>query len=811
MKPSSRVLDRNLQELLRRCYQPVVPRAEFVARLERALAPWIDAEASVSVQSSTGRSFPLRRVGLAALAAAAALLLWLVVLPDRGSGTDPSRGTLEPLLAAGEIALRRGEEAPWRAVTPGELDEAIALESGYAELATPVGREAPLRGEGWSLRLRETGRLRLEDAGEGLCFTILSGSARVAGAEGAREVSAPMVLWWREGSFTDRTGAPWPPRELAGEGEVGSREPVEPDRGQAREEPPEEEPTVPPAPGAASLIGTVSVAPGEEPPGSFEVTLLRAVAPPQVAMPETKRFENSGGAFRWDDIAPGRYSLFVQAPGWAVHRVQGLDLLTDTSREVDVRLARGGTIIGYVVDRENGAAIAGALVVSERELPMQVIPSKAEELPEAARAFTFTRADGSFELTEMSSGGHRLRAGGTRHAPSWSDSIVVTAGETTDGVILELGPGGGVTGRVEYPDGRPRPGVLVVVSRYSGVGEFTTMTYASAITDEKGEYLAESLAPGMYVVLEFGDGSVEAREREPRYTPTRIEEGRVTRVDFLGKGAGAILSGTIHDGRGVAISRANVYLAVKGDRWTAWEGDTATTEGLFAIEGIVPGDYWLYAGIGDSFVMIEHLTFQAGEEKAVEVVLSGRTLDVHVADAVSGAPLPDAIVMLFEASPDASDDDETGLLVARTWFGSDGDYHLDSLPAGTFDMLVVAEGGGYAPSWHRDVLIAPEGGDEKISVELERAGAVQVRVVDSVERPLQGALVQVTRSSPAAIHHHTAPEAEHTDSAGEARIRYLLPGKWTVRVHLDGYRERIITIEVAAELVTEVPVVLGKE
>jgi len=487
MKPSSRILDRNLEALLRRCYQPVVPRAEFVTRLERVLAPWIDAEASSSARLPSMRSSRLRRVGLAAFAAAAALLLWLVFLPDRGPGTDPSRGTLEPLLVAGEIAVRRGEDAPWRAVTPDELEAAIAPGSGYLEVATPTGREAPLRGAGWSARLRETGRLRLEEVGEGVRFTLLSGSARVAGAEGAGEATAPMVLWWREGGFTDRAGAPWPPRELASDLEVGRREPVAPVHEAASEEPPEEEPAVPPAPGTASLIGTVSVAAGEEPPGSFEVSLLRAVAPPQVAMPETKRFGDGGGTFGWDDLAPGRYSLFVKAPGWAVHRVQGLDLLADTAREVDVRLARGGTIIGYVVDRESGAAIAGALVVSERELPMQVIPSKAEELPEAARAFTFTRADGSFELTEMSSGTHLLRAGGTRFAPSWTDSSPVTAGETTDGVILELGPGGGVTGRVEYPDGRPRPGVLVVISRYSGVGEFTTMTYASAVTDENGE------------------------------------------------------------------------------------------------------------------------------------------------------------------------------------------------------------------------------------------------------------------------------------------------------------------------------------
>ena len=112
MKPSSRILDRNLEALLRRCYQPVVPRAEFVTRLERVLAPWIDAEASSSARLPSMRSSRLRRVGLAAFAAAAALLLWLVFLPDRGPGTDPSRGTLEPLLVAGRARGAGGRTLP---------------------------------------------------------------------------------------------------------------------------------------------------------------------------------------------------------------------------------------------------------------------------------------------------------------------------------------------------------------------------------------------------------------------------------------------------------------------------------------------------------------------------------------------------------------------------------------------------------------------------------------------------------------------------------------------------------------------------
>lgn len=804
MKPSSRVLDRNLSALLRRAYRPVAPSAEFVERLERALAPWI-APAERERRGNERRT-RLRLVGALALAAAAALLLWIVG-PWRGTGVLPRSSTLDSLIGAGEVAVRLTPDGPWCALAP-ERELALAgLESGYAELATPAGREAALRGDEWSASLRPSSRLCVErlDA-DVLRVTCSSGLARAETLDGAGELVAPATILRRAGHFVDPRGDPWPPR--AGSEEVAEvhREPVE--------LPPEVEEDEgvegqsPPAPRTATLIGRVRFESDESAPLSLEATLLRAVPLPQVADPTTRIFESTDGTFRWDGLEPGRYSLYVHAPGWPVSCTRGLDLLAGVARETLVTLQPGGAITGYVVDRETGAAIADALVLSEGELPLSVIPSAVDELPEAARAHTLTRADGSFELTELSAGVHRLRGGGTRFAPSWTE-VVVTAGETTDGVILELGPGGAIIGRVERPDGRPWPGVLVVISRYAGAGELSPMTYASAVTDEEGRYAAEHLASGPYVVLEFGDGVDEAREFEPRYTPTRIVEGRTARVDFLGRGSR--LFGVVRDGAGDPVPRANVYLCRGEDAWSKWKGETADQEGRFEIPAIQASEgegWWLYAGYGDSFVRVEPLTFRPGEEKEVEVVLGRCSLVVEVVDTEGGGPIADAVVMLLD-SGDADLEDHRGALVARTWFGGGGEYHLDSLPEGTYDVVVVVEDGGYAPVRRREVLVAAEGEAERLTVALERAGSVLVHVTDAAGVPVSGARVELELLRVALPDEVTETSAS-TDEEGRVRIDQLLPGRWRVAVRRDGYRERVLEVEVSAELSSDLRAVLER-
>jgi hypothetical protein len=792
MKPSSEILDRNLEGLLRRSWRPVKPNPEFVARLERELEPWLRERAAVAARP---RLRGARGILLPVLAAAAALLLWL---GSQMRGGTPITGGLEELLAQGTVAVRVERDGAWRAAGAGEFAGALLLETGFLELATPGEYVLPLEGEaGWAMTLRGEGQLLIERDSEALHFDLSRGGARISRPEPSREIEAPRELWWFDGDFHDSEN---PPRRVAVSESSGAvRDPVE-TASERGEEVDEETPSR-----LGTVTGTVREAGEGDPVESFEVTLLRAVAPPQVAMPRSRIFEDTSGDFRWEGLEPGRYSLFVQAPGRATWKRTDLDLLPGSEVSLAVSLDPGGVIRGFVVDRESGAVIEGALVVSLDDMPAQVVSMTTEEFPSAGRAFTFSAADGSFELKSMSTGRHQLRAGGGDHACSWIDSPPVTVGGVSSGVLLELSSGGAVTGHAKRSDGTPWEGARVVASRYDGSAEMGTMSYRPVVTDEEGHYLADHLAPGMYVVLFFGDGGLDEVDYRPEFVPVRVSEGATARVDFPLKSGGASLSGTVRDGQGDPIPNASVYLLADIVP-TSWVAATADREGRYEIEGIEAGSYRLFAGAGATMVRVGDVTLEDGGRETLDAVLDGHSLEIEVTDSSSGDPLSGVtLLLLSDEVAGRGSLLRTGPLIARTWLGTDGVYLAEDLPAGDYRILATTDAGTHAAALLENVHIAAEGGDERVFISLEVAGRARFMVVGDGGRPIEGVRVRLTdpfgESRPYL-------SGERTGADGIALQGLLSPGTWTATLDSPGYVEQMVVFEVVAELEREVPVVL---
>lgn len=811
MRPSGQTLDRNLSGLLRRSYRPVRPSVEFTRRLERALSPWIeDGGAPLPAWSPahSGAARP-RRLLAVALAAAAAFLVWLgIFFQGAGPGGDSSRAGLRELLADGAVAVRFWRDGEWERAGAAELELAVRGGSGYAELATPAGRGIALSGAGgWSIGLRSDAHLRVEERDELLFFSFLSGGARLESSGELREVEAPLVLCWSGGGFHDPDEA----RSAASPGESGGggRQVVEFAGGGDEETGSEIEGVdEPPASGLASLVGVVRGGEGAHAIAGFEVTGLKAAAPPQVALPITRSFLEPGGSFRWDGLEPGRYSFFIQAEGYAIWKSTDVELRAGEEHTIEATFEEGGVLRGFVVDRESGAAIEGALVVSERDLPAQVISMTTEEFFPAARAFTITAADGSFELPRMSAGGHRLRAGGTGFGCEWLDTPPVVIGEVTDGLLFELEPGGAVVGRVVRPDGSPWSGARVVASRYSGSGDMSTMSYQAAVTDETGAYQARDLAPGFYVVLFFGDGGLDESEFEPEFVPVEVRREKTSRIDFPLRSDGASLSGVIRDAEGRAMPRANVYLFTdaKGSPWVA---DTTADDGSYSFEGIEAGSHRLYAGVGHSTVLVDAISLEDGQRATRDGVLDGHSLEIRVNDAGTGAPLAGVTLLLLSRSaglagglPDLSS------LKAKTWLGVDGVYLVENLPVGDYLVLATTEDGAHADTVLENVHVAAEGGDPGVTLSLERAGQLTLWVRDAAGAPIEGVSVELYHP-----HGHRWPyvSRDSTGADGSLAESHLEPGRWTAILRNPGCVERTVILEVSAEQRTEESFVLVAE
>lgn len=78
---------------------------------------------------------------------------------------------------------------------------------------------------------------------------------------------------------------------------------------------------------------------------------------------EARKIHDPGGAFRWDDLAPGRYVLAASADGRPPARSSGVDVTPgSTARRVRIVLPRGATLRGTVIDADSRAPIAQAQI-----------------------------------------------------------------------------------------------------------------------------------------------------------------------------------------------------------------------------------------------------------------------------------------------------------------------------------------------------------------------------------------------------------------------------------------------------------------
>jgi len=122
---------------------------------------------------------------------------------------------------------------------------------------------------------------------------------------------------------------------------------------------------------------------------------------------------------------------------------------------------------------------------------------------------------------------------------------------------------------------------------------------------------------------------------------------------------------------------------------------------------------------------------------------------------------------------------------------ADGSFVVESIPDGVYALEAIADPEGetlYASLPLENVVVsefaARPTGAESPSPELELKPAVEltVRIVDSDERPIQGARVLAARTGLGVLRH-----VEPTDAGGRVNLAPLAPGDYVVHVDADGW------------------------
>jgi protocatechuate 3,4-dioxygenase beta subunit len=414
-------------------------------------------------------------------------------------------------------------------------------------------------------------------------------------------------------------------------------------------------------------------------------------------------------------------------------------------------------IAGQVVD-STGSPIAGATVDT------------------AEGKSATTDQNGQFRIDDLEAGAHRLDARSEGFAAAGPEVVrrveVVLSDDETDeraasgisDLELVLRRPATVTGRV-VASGRPVADASLGIYYLSADGLIGRLdpfvSDGVATTDEKGEFVLDSVVPGrMRLLVEAKDYAV-AESRELMLEPGDAHQDLVIDLD-----PSATVFGEVVDTEGTPVS---AELVLRGGSLARSKLVDANRDGKFVFRNVPAGVYILEASAaGYRTERVEDVEAVVGETKAYDVVMEaasgifGRVVDPN------GEPVASASVILRPAQGRPK--------FLRT--DADGRFQWDEPAQQRYSATAVS------PNFESSRSTRVSVGEES-TLELRAGGAVSGRVVGPNGRAVQSFSIGVESievDGPRPYRPHSAGLKEINDSAGRFTFESLRPGKYWFRV-----------------------------
>ncbi len=422
--------------------------------------------------------------------------------------------------------------------------------------------------------------------------------------------------------------------------------------------------------------------------------------------------------------APGRRVVLIARAGSARG---ALALRPDqpAPNPLVLTLSTGAAVHGRV-HAAKGTPLPGAVVRLQPawdQIPQTTEPDAATSLLHAFNSSAgeglagATAADGSWQILGVPLGPYSISIayGQQRHLraePLTIDRASVAAGtETLAGQDL--------TGAVVDARGEPIAGVAILVQAASDRRQRSRTT-----SDASGDFRVAALTPGTYRVSALLAGrspvseTLEVRDGVAAYVTLTMDEPAALELSVLREGAayaGLLTLSFGEAGSGRAAARRHT-LRVRG--------------GKANLPDVAPGTWTLEAfAPGGLRARVVEVAIDAGRTTPVRVALEpGASLHTRVLT-VDGTPVPNAQLVLTHTP--------TGGRLNGT-ADADGRAPFQGLAPGEYALAISGRGG--AASVERFALAAGESRD--LDATLERAGTLEVRVVDARGRGVAGARVR---------------------------------------------------------------------
>ncbi|WP_179107331.1 carboxypeptidase regulatory-like domain-containing protein [Sediminibacillus massiliensis] len=370
-----------------------------------------------------------------------------------------------------------------------------------------------------------------------------------------------------------------------------------------------------------------------------------------------------------------------------------------------------GNIQGFITNIENGNPIANAAIQLYNIANVLVQTAVSDEF-------------GAYTFAGVTPGVYTVVANSSGFGPETAGAIVEANQISTVSFALFPNPGI-VQGFVRDPQNNaPIPGATVVVREFSGTGPIVF----TILTDQNGFFQTTTLAPRTYVLIasaeDYGAGSVSVNVASDTVTDTEI---------YLLRDPG-VLQGTVRD-TDTSTPLPGTLVRVINNQGIVVGSVQTDVNGFYLIDRLEEGVYSVTAINTDYQTAIRTAEIAANETTNLDFALQGNpaVLSGTVTDSETGIPLTGVVIEVRLSGTDT--------LVRRTLTDENGNYLIEGLPQGTFD--VTAQLRDYAISVNTTFLSPNE--MEVLNITLSPFPAAIQGTVTSSETgsPISGALVSV--------------------------------------------------------------------
>lgn len=255
-----------------------------------------------------------------------------------------------------------------------------------------------------------------------------------------------------------------------------------------------------------------------------------------------RREDYQGKRFSITGLEAGTYDLHISGGDIRTKELKGIKAPIE-DLEVELEFAPKPQLTGRVIDERTGKPIS--------DFQIRTKTVRGNHITDAGQWTRFKEAKGQFQLEMFAPGEYQVQVLADGYAPRWSDPV--DTDEEPNDMLISLGPGGTLTGRVVNQAGEPVDNAKVLALSLAGD---TSARRAHLFASEKGVMLTQN---GTFTLSHVPAGMEAIKVVHPDYTfliqqDIVITSERTSYLDDLVLSAGGALEGIVLDEQGLPLA-----------------------------------------------------------------------------------------------------------------------------------------------------------------------------------------------------------------------------------------------------------------